>query len=131
MTFATERDVRNEAFLQDFDEVPSGKLVKSLDKAHEDILRETTWTDESTVSDDVVRAEAILAISHLFRSIAVSSAVSAQDWKATGLHIAGHSRVHNLMELADRIWDEAWRIFRPYLKHASPPSLSLINGGES
>lgn len=131
MTFAAERDIRNEAFLKDFDEVPSELLTHSLAKAHQEILRETILTGESTLTDEIVRAESILTVSYLFRSMAVSSAVSAQDWKASGLHVAGHLRVTNLLDMADRLWDDAWGILRPYSKHTQPSPLTLVQGDET
>lgn len=131
MTFALENDVRNECFGYDLEEFPPDRIAESLEKAHQEILRDTVLTDETSATSDIVRAEAILALSHLFRSMAVSSAVSLQVWKSHGIHIDARTRLDRLLELSDRLWREGWSLLRPYTPAVPCPPVRLAPGGST
>ena len=128
MPFATEEDIRKEAFLDSFEEVSSERLQESLNKAHEEILTSTNLTDSSSVSPIVIRAEAILALSHLFRSTAISAGVSAKNIHTSGISVDEQAWVRNLLTLSLRLKEEAWTLLRTYLKNASLPTLYLVEG---
>jgi len=131
MTFASENDIRNEAFLDDFVAVPPERLKESLAKAHREILSGTTLTENATVTPEIVRAEAILALSHCFRSLAVSAAFAAKDVRIAGTRIDGPARVRHLMQISEELWEEAWSLLRPHLKTAAGPTLLLVEGESS
>jgi len=129
MSFANESDIRKEAFLEDFGAVPSDRLRESLNKAHKELLAGTVLTEASSVTPEVIRAEAVLALSHCFRSLAVSAALSAKDVRIAGTRIDGSARVRQLMQMSQELWNEAWSALRPYLKTSSLPALLRIEGG--
>jgi len=131
MSFANENDVRKEGFLDDFQEVSSERIRKSLAKAHFEILSGTILTDEIEAASGAIRAEALLALSHLFHSLAITSALYADELRAGGARLDGGARMRNLLKLAQELNDEAWGLLRPYLKTSAPAGLSLVEGEES
>ncbi|MEW6233974.1 MAG: hypothetical protein AB1656_01175 [Candidatus Omnitrophota bacterium] len=131
MPFANENDVRKEGFLDDFQEVSSERIRKSLAKAHFEILTSTILTDEIEAASGVIRAESLLALSHLFHSLAISSALYADELRAGGARLDGGARMRNLMQLAQELNEEAWGLLRPYVKISPPIGLSLVEGEES
>lgn len=130
MPFATEQDLRKEAFFDDMNEVPSAAILDCLQRAHDEILAGTTLTDASTVNLSIVRAESMLSLSHYFRSLALQNAVSAQDVKTTMLRLNEHTRVEKWMSLSQSLWEEAWRHLRPYLR-ITPPRFFYITEGRA
>ncbi|MBN2326315.1 MAG: hypothetical protein JXR73_04110 [Candidatus Omnitrophica bacterium] len=129
MTFANEQDVRMEARLFDFDEVSSETAGHCLKKAHDDILAGTILTDESEADGIVKAAEARLAVSHIFRSLVLSSAVSDRNWKLSGIQMDENIRIQNLMKLSQELWEEAWDMLTPYLRCSAPAFLQVVKGG--
>lgn len=131
MPFATESDLREEGFLYDVDQVPSERLLESLDKAHEEIVAGTTLTDAFVPTPSVIRAESMLALSHYFRAQAISGAVSAEDVRTNGLRLNDHTRLQHWMTLSQRLWEDAWALLKPHWKTPPPPSLILVKRSES
>lgn len=131
MTFATEAAVRLELNLYDEENAPSERITESLAQAHAEILAGTVLTDESPVSAMIRSAEVRLAVSHLFRSIVVSSSLSARDWRSTGLHIDEYGRLRNLMSHSEELWEEAWNLLRPFLRNPVSMTLIVTGGAQS
>lgn len=129
MAFVTEQEVRLEANLYNTEEAPSELIQNSLIKAHSDILAGTILSDESAVSGEIKCAEIRLAVSHLFRTIVISSAVSARDWRASGLRLDESGRLKNLACLSEELWEEAWMLLHPFLRCAAPDSILVVKGG--
>ncbi len=125
MPFVTEHELRKQTFLRDYDSVPSEQLRDSLTQAHEDILAQTTLTDESPVNAAIVRAEINLALSVWFQNKAAATAVTAQDVTLTGVRINEHNAVEGQLALADRFRQEAWGLLAPYAKTARPAPLQM------
>lgn len=123
MPFAKEQDVRQEGFLEDFNQVPSASLRRSLQKAHEEVLRETVLTDESEASTQVIRAESLLAIAFFLQSTQIASSLSLQKWKTSTLQIDEQTRVNTLEKMAADLRDEAYSLMQPYLKIVAKPSI--------
>ncbi|MBD3266459.1 hypothetical protein GF373_07290 [bacterium] len=123
MPFAKEQDVRQEGFLEDFNQVPSASLRRSLQKAHEEVLRETVLTDESEASTQVIRAESLLAIAFFLQSTQIASSLSLQKWKTSTLQIDEQTRVNTLEKMAADLRDEAYSLMQPYLKIVVTPSI--------
>ena len=130
MSFVSENEVRKQANLHNFNEISSEILLDNLSKAHEDILAGTMLNDESDITDDIKNAEALLTVSHIFRYIVVSSAVSANDWQTSGLQVSDSSRLNNLMKLSEVLWDESWSILYPYLRVRSVSPLVVTKGDQ-
>jgi len=123
MPFASELDIRNEAFLYDYQYVASERLQLSLHKAHQEILLGTSLTDESAVAQEIIRAETLLTISHFFRSMAIADAVAAEDIRTSSMTVNEHARVSHFLEISHRLWHEAWSLLRPYWQNTPPASL--------
>lgn len=130
MAFVSEHEARRECDLRDFGQVPPDLLRRNLEKAHREILEQTTLTDTSPVPDEVKRAEALLGVSHALRALTVSSTLSAQDWRTKNLRMDEPSRVQGLMDLSQQLWREAWDLLRPWLKTRAPGALLVTPGGE-
>jgi hypothetical protein len=128
MSFATEDDFRKESFIDDTNAVPSEQIVDSIDRAHAEILLNTSLTDEMDVADEIVRAEAILAISHWFRARVISNTISVQVWKSHGMQIDERAQLQDWMKLSQLMWREAWTMLHPYCKQASIKSLVVTRG---
>ncbi len=130
MSFATESDVRKAANLRNFDEITPELLLDNLSKAHEDILAGTMLTDESGITNEIISAESLLAVSHIFRSIVVSCAVSTNDWRTSGLQVNESSRLNNLMKLSEVLWEESWCMLRPYLRVSVSTPVVVTKGDQ-
>lgn len=128
MTFATEQEVRLEANLYDCEEVSSELLANSLAKAHQDILAGTLLTDESAVTGEIKNAEIRLAVSHLYRTLVISTAVTKRNWRASGLYLDETGRMKNLTSISEELWEEAWFLLRPYLRCPSPNFILVTKG---
>lgn len=125
MPFVTEQDLRKQTFLRDYESVPSGQLRESLQQAHEEILAQTTLTDESPVNAAIARAEIHLTLAVWFQAKAAATAVNAQDVTLTGLRINEHNAVESQLALSDRFRKEAWGLLTPYSRAARPAPLQL------
>ena len=64
MAFVTEQDVRDEGFLDHLTVVPPQQLQICIERAHAEILRSTTLTDESVVTANIRRGEALLTLAY-------------------------------------------------------------------
>ncbi len=128
MAFVSEQEARRECDLRHFGQVPSDLLRWNLEKAHREILEQTTLTDAGPVPDEVKRAESLLGVSHALRALAVSSTLSAQDWRTKNLRVDEPSRVQGLAVLSDQLWREAWNRLRPWLKTGAPAPLRIVTG---
>lgn len=126
MPYATEQDIRNEAFLNDVETVPSGQILQCLSMAHFEILNETLLTDESIPSGNVIRGEAILTISYFLRSLALSASVTAEHWKAGTLQVDGYEKVSNLMKMSQKLRDESWALLQAYRRVIVEPALLVV-----
>ncbi len=131
MPFASELDIRDEAFLDDYQTVESERLNLSLEKAHREILAETTLIEESEATPEIKRAEALLAISHFFQSLAIAEAVTAEELRTPEFRLNEHGRVTQLISLSNRLWQEAWSLLHPYLNTAAPPMVLVTRGENS
>ncbi|RJP20417.1 MAG: hypothetical protein C4527_24895 [Candidatus Omnitrophota bacterium] len=120
MAFATEIDVRQNGLLDKFDAVTSEQIQLCLAKAHQEILDGTTLTDGSPVTMAMVTAEVQLALSHLFQSLVVSSAISAREIRISGVRIDSQARIQNLMKLSQDFWEQAWGMLSPYIETSIP-----------
>ncbi|MFB3787396.1 MAG: hypothetical protein ACE15F_13610 [bacterium] len=130
MAFVSEHEARRECGLCNFSQVPSDLLRRNLEKAHREILEQTTLTEESPVPDEVKRAEALLGVSHALRALAVSSTLTAQDWRTRNLRMDEPSRVQGLADLSRQLWRDAWDRLRPWLKTRAPGALLVTPGDE-
>ncbi|MDP8244702.1 MAG: hypothetical protein P9L94_11515 [Candidatus Hinthialibacter antarcticus] len=125
MPFVSEQELRKQTFLRDYDSVPSEQLRESLQQAHEEILAQTTLTDDSPVNAAIARAEINLTLAVWFQAKAAATAVNAQDLTLTGVRINEHSAVESQLALADRFREEAWGMLAPYSRSARPAPLQM------
>jgi len=129
MAFVTEEDVRKETNLYDGVEIPSALILHGIAQAHQDILDETMLTEESTVSGEVKNAEVRLAVSYLFRQLALASTVTIRDWRASGLRVDETGRQRRLLDFSEELWIEAWSLLCSYLRVPLPSSMIVTKGG--
>lgn len=129
MSYATEHDIRQQAFWQDFQAVPSAQLMQSLQTAHQEILSETTLQDEDTATPEIIQAEILLSISHLYRFSAISKAAKARSIHTAGIQLDEWNQVSRLRALSQELADEAWQQLHHVLRGNSPPRIVLANGG--
>lgn len=128
MAFVTEEDVRKETNLYDMAEIPSALILNGIALAHQDILGDTILTEESAISGEVKNAEVRLAVSYLFRQLALASTVTIRDWRASGLRVDETGRQKRLLDLSEELWIEAWSLLGSYLRVSSPASLIVTKG---
>lgn len=127
MPYATENDIRQQAFWQDVQEVPSAQILQSLQTAHQEILSETGLQDDDAVSATVVQAEVLLAISYLYRFSAISKAANARNIRTAGIQMDEWNQVSRLRALAQELADEAWQTLQRALHFTPPPQIVLAN----
>ena len=116
MPFATEQDIRNEGWLQDYEKVPSDQLLECLTKAHDEILQETILTDQTQPTAEVVRAEALLSLAGFLYAAAVSTSIHKSDWHTTSIQMNAREKAKELMDLSQSLREEAWALLQPYTK---------------
>lgn len=127
MPYATENDIRQQTFWQDFEAVPSAQILQCLQTAHQEILSETVLQDEQEVSALVVRAEVLLTVSHLYRMNAMAKAATARGVRTVGIQLDEWKQVSRLKALANETADEAWQLLRGVLKTPPPRRLVLAS----
>lgn len=127
MPYATEHDIRQQAFWQDFQAVPSAQIAQSLQTAHQEILSETALQVDDTVSPEVIQAEILLTIAHLYRFSAISKAANARSIRTAGIQLDEWNQVSRLRALSQELADEAWHLLHNVLNVKSPPRIVLAN----
>ena len=130
MSFAKESDVRAIALLDDFESVPSKQILDSLQSAHNEILRDTTLTNESETTSSIIRAESLLALSYLLNAWSLSSAISNKNIHFSKMQVDAKSHAEQLWSMSNLLREEAWALLRDYVITAPPSPLHLIQGGE-
>lgn len=129
MPYATEHDIRQHTFWQDFETVPSAQILQCLQTAHQEILSETVLQDDEAVSAIVVQAEVLLTVAHLYRINAISKAASARGIRTAGIQLDEWNQVSRLRALGQELADEAWLRLRNVLQTSTPKSLILASSG--
>ncbi|MGI6454916.1 MAG: hypothetical protein ACOX5R_04765 [bacterium] len=129
MAFVTEQDVRDEGFLDHLTVVPPQQLQICIERAHAEILRSTTLTDESVVTANIRRGEALLTLAYFFQALAISSAVTAEEIRTVGIRINEHRRTRELLEISHTLWETGWTCLYPYARTGCPLALQVIPGG--
>ncbi len=114
--FSTESDVRLKFQLEDTTLVPSNLVVKSIDDAHEVVLRHLD-PDVDTGSPEValVSGETLLAGALLLHSLSVNDAFVQKNVSVGGNRISEGGRFDALRAAAGTAEEQAWYLLQPYL----------------
>lgn len=129
MPFVTEQAVRAEADLRNFDELPSALINEAIERAHHQILEQTTLTESSPLTPSITESEVLLSLSFILQRQSISASANAQSAQMPGLKVDDHRHAKRLRRAANRLRRQAWGLLRPYWNTAAPPPLTLAEGG--
>jgi len=123
--FSTESDVRLKFQLEDTALVPSDLVVKSIDDAHEVVLRHLDPSvDPGSPAVALVLGETLLSGALLLHSLSSNDAFVQKNVSVGGNRIAGGGRFDALRSAAATAEEQAWYLLQPYL--ADEPERLLL-----
>ncbi len=114
--FIVENDVRLKFQLEDTTLVPSSLVTKSIDDAHEVVLR-NLHSDVDTGSPEaaLVAGETLLAGALLLHSLSSNDAFVQKNVSVGGNRVTEGGRFDALRAAASTAEDQAWYLLQPYL----------------
>ncbi len=123
--FTTESEVRLKFQLPDATLVPTDLVTKSIDDAHEVVLRKL-HPDVDTASPDaaLVTGETLMAGALLLHSLSANDAFVQKNVSVGGARIAEGGRFDALQSAAATAEEQAWYVLQPYL--AEEPERLLL-----
>ena len=123
--FSTESDVRLKFQLEDTTLVPSNLVVKSIDDAHEVVLRHLhPDVDMGSPEVALVTGETLLAGACLLHSLSSNQSFVQKNVSVGGNRVAEGGRFDALRSAASTAEDQAWYLLQPYL--ADEPERLLL-----
>ncbi|HPO12063.1 MAG TPA: hypothetical protein PLI09_01355 [Candidatus Hydrogenedentes bacterium] len=118
--FTSESAVRLKFQVTDTASVPQDLVLKSIEDAHEEIVRcLDPAVDQTSPEETLVLGETLLAGAHLLKSLAAKDAVQHKEVVVGGQRVDTGKRYAALMALSNQSGEQAWETLRPYLRESS------------